>query len=65
MRFIYQQEYDIPKNTWILLHFWAMSHDASQWSDGETFSPERFLSEYGTFSKKDNFLAFSTGIERT
>ncbi|XP_032785792.2 cytochrome P450 2K4 [Daphnia magna] len=55
------EDYDIPKDTWILLHFWAMSNDANQWDDARTFKPERFLNDQGKFLKNENLLAFSTG----
>jgi len=53
--------YFIPKGTWILLHFFAMSRVESHWKDANEFRPERFLNEDGAFQKNDNFLVFSTG----
>ncbi len=55
------QNYDIPKDTWVLLHFWAMSNNTVQWKDAQEFKPERFLNNDGTFFKDENLLAFSTG----
>lgn len=55
------KNYLIPKGTWILLHFWAMSNNAVHWKNAEQFRPERFLNEDGTFLKNDFLLAFSTG----
>lgn len=53
--------YFIPKGTWVLLHFFAMSRQESQWKDAHSFRPERFLNEEGAFQKNENFLVFSTG----
>ncbi|XP_032779897.1 cytochrome P450 2C15 [Daphnia magna] len=55
------ENYDIPKKTWVLLHFWAMSNNTALWHDVREFKPERFLNNDGTFCKNENFLAFSAG----
>lgn len=56
------EDYDIPKDTWVLLHFWSMSHNRNHWQDALEFRPERFLNEEdGTFRKDEHLLAFSTG----
>ncbi|XP_046464672.1 cytochrome P450 2C5-like [Daphnia pulex] len=55
------ENYEIPKDTWVLLHFWAMSNNKSLWEDVREFKPERFLNDDGTFKKNENFLAFSAG----
>merc|ERR1712071_483105 len=51
----------IPKGTWVLLHFYAMSRKEEDWKDAHLFRPERFLDEQGAFQKNENFLVFSTG----
>ena len=38
-----------------------MSNNKSLWEDVREFKPERFLNNDGTFSKNENFLAFSAG----
>lgn len=53
--------YHIPKNTWVLLHFWAMGNDPNQWENSDQFQPERFLHSDGSFKKDDHLLAFSIG----
>ena len=55
------QDYDIPKDTWIMLHFWAMANQESTWPEAKLFKPERFLDAEGKFQKSDNLAAFSTG----
>ncbi|XP_046639122.1 cytochrome P450 2U1-like isoform X2 [Daphnia pulicaria] len=55
------ENYDIPKDTWVLLHFWAMSNNKDQWDEVKEFQPERFLNDEGMFCKNENLLAFSTG----
>lgn len=55
------ENYDIPKDTWVLLHFWAMSNNSDNWEDAREFRPERFLNSDGSFRKNDHLLAFSTG----
>ena len=55
------EDYDIPKDTWVLLHFYSMSHNKNHWDDPMQFRPERFLNSDGTFRKDEHFLAFSTG----
>lgn len=56
------QGFFIPKGTWVLLHFYAMSRKEEDWKDAHLFRPERFLDEQGAFQKNENFLVFSTGI---
>ncbi|EFX86553.1 hypothetical protein DAPPUDRAFT_307855 [Daphnia pulex] len=55
------ENYDIPKNTWVLLHFYAMNNNQDQWEDARKFKPERFLNDEGMFCKNENLLAFSIG----
>ena len=58
---VLKQNYEIPKGTWVLLHFWAINNNNIQWKDAQEFKPERFLNDDGTFCKNENLLAFSTG----
>jgi len=48
------QGYDIPQNTTIYINYWNLLKHAPEWVNPELFSPERFLTEDGTFT--DNGL---------
>ncbi|PIA38198.1 hypothetical protein AQUCO_02800100v1, partial [Aquilegia coerulea] len=41
-------EYDIPKNTRLLVNVWAIGRDAKHWENPLEFCPNRFLTEEGS-----------------
>ncbi|PIA38197.1 hypothetical protein AQUCO_02800099v1, partial [Aquilegia coerulea] len=41
-------EYDIPKNTTLLVNVWAIGRDAKHWENPLEFCPNRFLTEEGS-----------------
>ena len=54
--------YDIPKDTVILVNYWALHHDPTKWKRVNDFIPERYLDENGKLGPKpENWLPFSAG----
>ena len=54
--------YDIPKDTDIIINHWALHHDPDKWTDVDTFIPERFLDADGKLGPKpESWLPFSAG----
>ncbi|KAL3810160.1 hypothetical protein ACJIZ3_000049 [Penstemon smallii] len=54
--------YTIPKDTIILVNFWAIHLDPNNWEDPESFKPERFLgSNIDFMGAHFQFLPFSAG----
>jgi cytochrome P450 family 307 subfamily A len=45
----------------IMLNNFDLNTSPSLWTNPDEFSPERFLTESGTFRKPAHFLPFSTG----
>ncbi|CAN0841459.1 (S)-N-methylcoclaurine 3'-hydroxylase isozyme 1 (Fragment) [Linum grandiflorum] len=54
--------YSIPKNSQILVNFWAIGRDPKNWKDPLRFSPERFLNSTLDFKGNDfEFIPFGSG----
>jgi cytochrome P450 len=54
--------YDIPEDTWIVNHIWAVHRNPKYFPDPEAFKPERFLDEKQQGLKKPlQLIPFSTG----
>ncbi|CAN9500059.1 unnamed protein product [Ophioblennius macclurei] len=58
--------YTIPKHTVVFINQWSVNHDPNNWSQPETFDPERFLDEDGGLNKDlaNSVLIFSLGKRR-
>uniref|UniRef100_A0A0E0M818 Uncharacterized protein n=1 Tax=Oryza punctata TaxID=4537 RepID=A0A0E0M818_ORYPU len=55
-------DYDIPKNTTILVNAWAICRDPTYWDDAEEFKPERFKNNsIGYKGSNFEFLPFGSG----
>ena len=59
--------FDIPKNTIVVPHYWAIHHDEEFWGDPWIFRPERFLDLNGKLLIADHpnrkhLLAFGAGM---
>lgn len=55
-------EYDIPKNTTVIMSLNTVLKDEDYWGDPEIFRPERFINENGTgITKTERFVAFGQG----
>ena len=52
--------YDIPKNTHVMTHYYAVLHDKEYWGDPEVFRPERFIKD-GKFASDEHDIAFGFG----
>ena len=54
--------YTIPKNTEVLVNFWAIGRDPEYWEDPLEFKPERFLNSSLDFRGNDfEFIPFGSG----
>ncbi|KAL3820970.1 hypothetical protein ACJIZ3_006875 [Penstemon smallii] len=54
--------YKIPKDTVVLVNFWAIHLDPDNWEDPESFKPDRFLgSKVDFMGAHFEFLPFSAG----
>jgi len=52
----------IPKDTQVILNFWAIDHDPKIWDKPDDFMPERFLSaDKKEFVRLDHAIPFSYG----
>jgi len=52
----------IPKDTQVMLNFWAIDHDPKLWDKPNDFNPERFLSaDRKEFVRHDHAIPFSIG----
>ncbi|NP_001310108.1 cytochrome P450 2J6-like [Tetranychus urticae] len=56
--------YSIPKDTLVILNFWAVHRDPKLWNDPHSFKPERFLSEDETTVVKSPYLMPFSGGKR-
>lgn len=57
----FQNGLTVEKDTWIVIPIHAVGHNCENWSDPETFRPERFLPENRHNIKACSLLAFSDG----
>ncbi|XP_046401397.1 methyl farnesoate epoxidase-like [Ischnura elegans] len=53
--------FNIPKNTWLDLSLWSISHDPAKWENPDDFRPERFIDENGKLIRDDISLNFGFG----
>ncbi|CAG2100612.1 unnamed protein product [Medioppia subpectinata] len=54
--------FKIPKDTQILVNFWAIDNDPNLWENPTEFRPERLLSkDLKTFKKPEHLIPFSIG----
>ena len=55
--------YHIPKDTTVLLNYWAINHDEREWENPEEFNPDRFLDSEGHFTgaTKMSYIPFGAG----
>ncbi|KAK4873493.1 hypothetical protein RN001_015522 [Aquatica leii] len=58
------EEYDIPKDTTVLINLHAVLMNKDVWGDPDVFRPERFLDENGQICIAEEFLPFSMGKRR-
>jgi cytochrome P450 len=54
-------EYDIPKDSIILIDCKAPCHDGNVWKDPEVFNPERFLGGADQKLPESSFPPYGTG----
>ncbi|XP_066294394.1 cytochrome P450 2U1-like [Branchiostoma lanceolatum] len=53
--------YSIPKDTFVEVNLWSVSHDPELWPEPNKFDPTRFLDDNGKYVKRNEIIAFSTG----
>jgi cytochrome P450 len=60
------ESYFIPKNTPLLINYYALTRDERYWEDPEKFNPYRFLDENGKLKNDltDKFYLFGIGSRR-
>ncbi|ERN14983.1 hypothetical protein AMTR_s00032p00222110 [Amborella trichopoda] len=52
----------IPKNTTVVINYWAISREACTWENPTTFSPERFMGSDINYKGRDfSFIPFGGG----
>ncbi|XP_024535166.1 flavonoid 3'-monooxygenase-like [Selaginella moellendorffii] len=57
--------YTIPANTTLLVNIWGIHHDPANWSDPESFCPERFLgSDHSVLGNHFDLIPFGSGRRR-
>ncbi|ESO84647.1 hypothetical protein LOTGIDRAFT_204704 [Lottia gigantea] len=55
-------EYEIPKDTMVIINHYAMHNDPNKWEEVDRFKPERYLDEDGKLAPKpESWLPFSAG----
>lgn len=56
------QQYNIPKDTLVLVSLYSLNMDEEYWKDPHVFRPERFLNENGQYvSHPEQFFPFGLG----
>lgn len=56
------QQYNIPKDTLVLVSLYSLNMDEEYWSDPHAFRPERFLDENGQYTAHaEQFFPFGLG----
>ena len=59
---LFSGDFDVPKDTVVMINHWALHHDPKKWEKVEEFIPERFLDGNGKLGPKpENWLPFSAG----
>lgn len=58
------KDYNIPKNTTILMNLRSVLMDEAHWKDPQNFRPERFLDDKNTVLKDEYFIPFGQGRRR-
>ncbi|KAL5019494.1 hypothetical protein ScPMuIL_002386 [Solemya velum] len=58
---IFFRGYFIPKDTQVIANFSSVLHDSKVFPNPEEFNPSRFLDEYGTINKPDEYIPFALG----
>ncbi|KAL8105589.1 cytochrome P450 76A2-like isoform X2 [Apium graveolens] len=54
--------YSIPKNTQVMINYWAIGRDEDSWEDALSFKPERFLDSNINYKGQSyEFLPFGSG----
>ena len=54
--------FDVPKNTMVLINYWALHHDPNVWKNVDHFIPERFLDTDGKLGPTpESWFPFSAG----
>ena len=55
--------YSIPKDTMVLMNYWAINHDEREWDKPHEFNPSRFLDANGEFTgtTKMSYMPFGAG----
>lgn len=53
--------FSIPKGTILVPNFYSLFTNKERWEEPEKFRPERFLDKDGNFTKREDFIPFSTG----
>lgn len=54
--------YDIPANTVVMIHQWAINHDKTHHDKSDEFIPERFLADDGNLGPRPkSFVSFGLG----
>nr|XP_054774154.1 cytochrome P450 2J4-like [Lytechinus pictus] len=53
--------YTIPKGATILSNIWKVLNRKDRWQDPEKFNPDRFLTEDGKLTRREELIFFSTG----
>ena len=59
---IFPAGYELPKDTMVMINFWALHNDDEMWEEPSVFKPDRFLDDSGQLCPRpDSFMPFSAG----